>query len=62
MPNHINYSLEHAIKHYRSRGTTAKVNLAVNKLVNFNGVSVVEFARTGNSFDEMERAFDCGEV
>ena len=58
MPNHISYSLEHAIKHYRSRGTTAKVNLAVNKLVNFNGVSGVEFARTGNSFDEMERAFD----
>lgn len=58
MPNHISYSLEHAIKHYRSRGTTAKVNLAVNKLVNFNGVTGVEFARTGNSFDEMERAFD----
>ncbi len=58
MPNHISYSLEHAIKHYRSRGTTAKVNLAVNKLVNFNGVGGVEFARTGNSFDEMERAFD----
>ncbi len=58
MPDHINYSLEHAIKHYRSRGTTAKVNLAVNKVVNFNGVSGVEFARTGNSFDEMEKAFD----
>ena len=58
MPAHISYSLEHAIKHYRSRGTTAKVNLAVNKLVNFNGVSGLEFARTGNSFDEMERAFD----
>jgi phytoene dehydrogenase-like protein len=58
MPNHISYSLEHAIKHYRSRGTTAKVNLAVNKLVNFNGTSGVEFAKTGNSFDEMERAFD----
>jgi phytoene dehydrogenase-like protein len=57
-PNHISYSLEHAIKHYRSRGTTAKVNLAVNKLVNFNGVGGVAFARTGNSFDEMERAFD----
>lgn len=58
MPNQISYSLEHSIKHYRSRGTTAKVNLAINKLVNFNGANGVEFARTGNSFDEMERAFD----
>jgi phytoene dehydrogenase-like protein len=58
VPSHISYSLEHAIKHYRSRGTTAKVNLAVNKVVNFNGVSGAEFVRTGNSFDEMERAFD----
>jgi phytoene dehydrogenase-like protein len=57
-PNQISYSLEHGIKHYRSRGTTAKVNLAVNKLVTFNGAEGVEFARTGNSFDEMERAFD----
>ncbi len=57
-PNQISYTLEHGIKHYRSRGTTAKVNLAVNKSVTFNGVSGVEFARTGNSFDEMERAFD----
>lgn len=58
MPNHISYSLEYGIKNYRTRGTTAKVNLALNKSVNFNGVSGVEFARTGNSFDEMERAFD----
>jgi phytoene dehydrogenase-like protein len=57
-PNQISYSLEHGIKHYRSRGTTAKVNLAVNKSVTFNGVTGVEYARTGNSFDEMERAFD----
>lgn len=58
MPNQISYTLEHGIKHYRTRGTTAKVNLAVNKSLTFNGVSGVEFARTGNSFDEMERAFD----
>ena len=58
MPNYISYALEHGIKHYRSRGTTAKVNLAVNKSVNFNGTGDVLFARTGNSFDEMERAFD----
>jgi len=58
MPNHISYALEHGIKHYRSRGTTAKVNLALNKSVNFNGVEASDFIRTGNSFDEMERAFD----
>ncbi len=59
LPNQIDYSLEHSILHYRSRGTTAKVNLAVNKITEFNGADgVVEFARTGNSFDEMERAFD----
>ncbi len=58
LPNQIDYSLEHAIKYYRSRGTTAKVNLAMNKSVTLNGVDGLSFARTGNSFDEMERAFD----
>lgn len=57
-PNQISYDLEQGIKHYRSRGTTAKVNLAINGPVSFNGVAGVEFARTGNSFDEMEKAFD----
>ena len=57
-PNQISYALEHAVKHYRSRGTTAKVNLAVNKEVSLNGVGGLEFYRTGNSFDDMERAFD----
>jgi phytoene dehydrogenase-like protein len=58
MPSHINYTIEHGIKNYRSRGTTAKVNLALSKSPIFNGVAGVEFARTGNSFDEMEKAFD----
>lgn len=58
LPNQIDYSLEHAIQHYRSRGTTAKVNLAIDKDINFNGAGSVEFVRTGNSFDDMERAFD----
>jgi len=57
-PNQISYELDHAIKYYRSRGTTAKVNLALSGPVNFNGASGIEFARTGNSFDEMEKAFD----
>ncbi len=56
-PNQIDYSLEHGIQHYRSRGTTAKVNLAVEGEVKFNG-EFAGFFRTGNSFDEMERAFD----
>ncbi len=58
LPTQISYDLEQSIKHYRSRGTTAKVNLAINGPVSFNGVAGVEFVRTGNSFDEMEKAFD----
>jgi len=57
-PNQINYTIEQGIKNFRSRGTTAKVNLAVNKEISLNGNNEVEFARTGNSFDDMERAFD----
>jgi len=58
LPNQIDYSLEHAIQHYRSRGTTAKVNLAIDNKIIFNGSGSVEFVRTGNLFDDMERAFD----
>lgn len=57
-PNQIDYSLEHAIKHYRSRGTTAKINLALDKALILNGESNIAFARTGNSFLEMEKTFD----
>lgn len=53
----IEYELDHWIDKVRSRGTTAKVNLAVNKTVPLNGQSVA-YARTGNTFDEMEKAFD----
>jgi len=53
----LEYELDYWIDKVRSRGTTAKVNLALNKEVKFNG-QAVEFARTGNSFNEMERAFD----
>jgi len=53
----LEYELDYWIDKIRSRGTTAKVNLAVNKKVELNGQSI-EFARTGNSFDEMEKAFD----
>lgn len=57
-PNQLTYTLEHSVRHYRARGTTAKINLALNRQVSFNGISGLEFYRTGNSFDEMERAFD----
>ena len=53
----IEYDLYHWIDKIRGRGTTAKVNLAVKKLVRLNG-QTAEFARTGNTFDEMEKAFD----
>ncbi|MCH8316912.1 MAG: NAD(P)/FAD-dependent oxidoreductase [Bacteroidetes bacterium] len=65
--NEIEYRLENSIAHIRSRGTTAKVNLALNKPLELrieNSVPgtrdrIVEFAHTGNSLDEMEKAFDC---
>ena len=59
-PNEIEYPLEHSMLHYRSRGTTAKVNLALSKPIEFKMKSEIpiEFARTGNSIMEMERAFD----
>ncbi len=53
----LEYELDYWIDKIRSRGTTAKVNLAINKGVELNG-QTVEYARTGNSFDEMEKAFD----
>ena len=53
----LEYELDYWIDKIRSRGTTAKVNLAINKPVELNG-ETIEFARTGNSFDEMEKAFD----
>ncbi len=53
----LEYELDYWIEKVRSRGTTAKVNLAISKSVEFNG-QAVDFARTGNSFDEMEKAFD----
>ncbi|MBL4904998.1 MAG: NAD(P)/FAD-dependent oxidoreductase, partial [Flavobacteriaceae bacterium] len=53
----LEYELDYWINKIRSRGTTAKVNLAINSSVKLND-EVIEYARTGNSFDEMEKAFD----
>ena len=56
----IGLKLESEITHMRSRGTVAKMNLALNSRLRWKGDTGegVEFARTGNSFDEMEKAFD----
>ncbi|MCH7814859.1 MAG: NAD(P)/FAD-dependent oxidoreductase, partial [Planctomycetes bacterium] len=53
-------SFEHDIRAYRMRGLTAKVNLALNRPLRFRGRPDldVEFARTGQSLLELERAFD----
>ncbi len=59
-PRHIESPLEQGILHLRSRGTTAKVNLAISGRLRFNIASTesLELARTGNSLTEMEKAFD----
>ncbi len=57
-PNQLDYSTAQSITHFRSRGTTAKINFALKKGIALNGISNVAYARTGNSFDDMERAFD----
>jgi len=72
--NEIEYRLENSIAHIRSRGTTAKVSLALNKMIRFKygtaqykntgkeekaEINGFKFIRTCNSLDEMEKAFDC---
>jgi phytoene dehydrogenase-like protein len=51
---------EHRMQHIRGTGTTAKVNLALNTQLEFNGRSKekIEFARTGHHLDHIEKAFD----
>ena len=48
------------IRHIRGTGTTAKVNLALNTILEFNGRSAekIAFARTGRHLDQIEKAFD----
>ena len=59
-PSELDYSLDRGIGHFRSRGTTAKVNLALKQPLNFKCETdeKIEYARTGNTFLEMEKAFD----
>ncbi|MGD9054583.1 MAG: NAD(P)/FAD-dependent oxidoreductase [Desulfobacterales bacterium] len=51
---------EQRMQHIRGAGTTAKVNLALNTSIEFNGRSgeKIAFARTGHHLDHIEKAFD----
>jgi phytoene dehydrogenase-like protein len=57
----IAYRLEHRVRTWRTRGTTAQVLIAVAGPVRFAAAASddrIEFARTGGSLVEIERAFD----
>ena len=56
----ITPKLEHRIQSFRMRGTTAKVNLALNAPLRFacRPDLEIEYARTGERMDDLERAFD----
>ncbi|MDH3878077.1 MAG: NAD(P)/FAD-dependent oxidoreductase [Desulfobacterales bacterium] len=58
--NQVENWQERRIRHIRGSGTTAKVNLALNTQLEFNGRSgeKIAFARTGHHLDQIEKAFD----
>jgi phytoene dehydrogenase-like protein len=58
--NQVENWQERRIQHIRGTGTTAKVNLALNTKLEFNGRSgeKIAFARTGRHLDQIEKAFD----
>ena len=51
---------EQRIEHFRMNGTVAKVNFAIDGELRFDcrPDQQIEFARTGEHFDDIERAFD----
>ena len=57
----LSMGLEHRVQAFRVRGTTAKMNLALSGALEFRGRggSGVEYARTGEELDDLEKAFDC---
>jgi phytoene dehydrogenase-like protein len=59
-PNEITPKFEGRVRSYRMRGTTAKVHLALDRPLEFEGRpgQAIEYARTGEELDAMERAFD----
>ncbi|MBW2515946.1 MAG: NAD(P)/FAD-dependent oxidoreductase [Deltaproteobacteria bacterium] len=58
--NQVENRHESRIQHIRGAGTTAKVNLALNGLLEFKGRTgdKIAFARTGHHLDHIEQAFD----
>ena len=59
-PRDVPPSLPSAMQHWRCRGTTAKVHLALSGSLEFAGRpgARIEWARTGEEMDDLERAFD----
>lgn len=59
-PRHVAHKLDTNVRAFRQRGTTAKVNLALNGPLKFScrPELAVEHARTGETLDDQERAFD----
>jgi phytoene dehydrogenase-like protein len=59
-PGAIAATFEGRIRTWRSRGTTAKVHLALDRPLEFacRPGAVFEYARTGEELDDLERAFD----
>ena len=57
---HITETLEHRVRHFRSKGTTGKVNLALGGGLEFAGRGAQRFRhiRIGESLVELEQAFD----
>jgi phytoene dehydrogenase-like protein len=58
--NRVENWQEQRMQHFRGIGTTAKVNLALNTQLEFNGRAgeKIAFARTGHHLDHIEKAFD----
>jgi phytoene dehydrogenase-like protein len=58
--NQVENWQQRRIRHIRGTGTTAKVNLALDRILEFNGRSgeKIAFARTGRHLDQIEKAFD----
>lgn len=59
-PRSVDYRVREQIRNFRGRGTTAKVNLALGTPLEFacRSGEMVEFARTGDDFTHLEKAFD----
>ena len=59
-PFQMTMEFERNVQHYRTRGSTAKVNLALDRYPELPGRPDLQavFLRTGTTLDDLERAFD----